>query len=100
MGPVRRRWPVAATRRPGRTSRSPLAPAKRSASAEAKAHTKQRPGGKPVHSFRTLLGELATLARNRVRPVGSDDAAVFDLTTIPTPLQREALERLGITRRV
>ncbi len=85
---------------PGRTGRSPVAPAKRSASAEDKAHTKQRPGGQPVHSFRTLLGELATLARNRVRPAGSDETAAFDLTTIPTPLQREALDRLGITRRV
>lgn len=85
---------------PGRTSHSPVAPAKRSASAEDKAHTKQRPGGQPVHSFRTLLGELATLVRNRVRPAGADDTAAFELTTIPTPLQREALERLGITRRV
>lgn len=85
---------------PGRTSRSPVAPAKRSASAEDKAHTKQRPGGQPVHSFRTLLGELATLVRNRVRPVGADDTAAFELATIPTPLQREALERLGITGRV
>jgi len=85
---------------PGRTGSSPVSPAKRSASATDKAHTKQRPDGQPVHSFRTLLGELATLARNRVRPVGADDTAAFDLTTIPTPLQREALERLGITGRV
>ncbi|MGB4782284.1 IS1634 family transposase, partial [Candidatus Methylomirabilis sp.] len=85
---------------PGRTGYSPVSPAKRSASATDKAHTKQRPGGQPVHSFRTLLGELATLTRNRVRPVGADDTAAFDLTTIPTPLQREALERLGITGRV
>ncbi len=85
---------------PGRTGHSPVSPAKRSASATDKAHTKQRPGGQPVHSFRTLLGELATLTRNHVRPVGADDTAAFDLTTIPTPLQREALERLGITGRV
>jgi hypothetical protein len=83
---------------PGRTSASPVSPAKRSAQAEAKARTKQRPDGQPVHSFRTLLGELATLARNRVRPLGGDDTASFDLLTTPTPLQREALERLGITR--
>jgi hypothetical protein len=70
----------------------------RSAAAAAQAHTKQRPGGQPVHSFRTLLGELATLARNRVRPVGAHDAACFDLLTTPTPLQREAFQRLGLTR--
>jgi len=85
---------------PGRKGTSPVSPAQRSASATDKAHTKQRPGGQPVHSFRTLLGELATLVRNRIRPVGADDTAAFDQTTIPTPLQREALDRLGITGRV
>ena len=85
---------------PGRMGHSPVSPAKRSAGATDKAHTKQRPGGQPVHSFRTLLGELATLTRNRVRPVGADNTAAFNLTTIPTPLQREAFERLGITGRV
>jgi hypothetical protein len=85
---------------PGRTGTSPVSPAQRSAAAEDKAHTKRRPDGQPVHSFRTLLGELATIARNRVRPVGADGTATFDLHTIPTPLQREALDRLGITGRV
>lgn len=85
---------------PGRKGASPVSPAKRSAKAEAKARTQQRPDGQPVHSFRTLLGELATLARNRVHPVGADDTASFELHTTPTPLQREALERLGISGRV
>lgn len=80
---------------PGRESASPVSPAKRSAAAEAKARTKQREREQPVHSFRTLLGALATLARNRVRPVGADDTACFDLLTTATPLQREAFERLG-----
>jgi hypothetical protein len=85
---------------PELTGKSPVSPARRSATAEAKAHTKHRPDGQPVHSFRTLLAELATLTRNRVRPVGADDAASFDLHTVATPLQREALERLGITSRL
>jgi transposase len=85
---------------PGRKGTSPVSPAQRSATATDKAHTKRRPDGQPVHSFRTLLGELATLARNRVRPVDADDTASFELHTTPTPLQREALERLGITGRV
>ncbi|CAG0992936.1 hypothetical protein BURK2_02495 [Burkholderiales bacterium] len=80
---------------PGRTTHSPVSPAKRSAAAEAKARTKQRPDGQPIHSFRTLLADLATLARNSVRPVGADDTACFDLLTTATPLQREALDRLG-----
>jgi hypothetical protein len=87
-------------RPPGRKGTSPVSPAQRSAAAEEKASTKRRPEGQPVHSFRTLLGELATLARNRVRPVDADDTASFELTTTPTPLQREALERLGVTGRV
>jgi transposase len=81
---------------PGRKGASPVSPAQRSAAAEDKAQTKRRPDGQPVHSFRTLLAELATIARNRVRPVGADDSATFDMNTIPTPLQREALDRLGI----
>ena len=85
---------------PGRKSDSPVSPAQRSAAAEDKAQTTRRPDGQPVHSFRTLLGELATIARNRIRPVGADDTATFDLNTIPTPLQREALDRLGITGRL
>jgi hypothetical protein len=85
---------------PGRKGKSPVSPAQRSAAAEEKALTKRRPDGQPVHSFRTLLGELSTIARNRVRPVGADDTAAFELNTIPTPLQREALDRLGLPGRV
>ena len=52
---------------------------------------------RPVHSFGTLLGELATLTRNRVVPVGAPDEAAFDLVAIPTPLQARALSLLGLT---
>ena len=85
---------------PGRKGTSPVSPAQRSAAAEEKAFTKRRPDGQTVHSFRTLLGDLATLAKNRVRPVGADETATFEINTIPTPLQREALARLGISGRV
>jgi transposase len=85
---------------PGRKGKSPVSPAQRSAAAEEKAATKRRPDRQPVHSFRTLLAELATVARNRVRPVGADDNATFELNTIPTSLQREALDRLGLPGRV
>ena len=47
---------------------SPVAPAQRSKAARAKAGRKRTPDGLPVHSFRSLLGDLATLTRNRVRP--------------------------------
>ncbi len=75
----------------------PVAPAERSAAALAKARTQRLPDGGPVHSFRTLLAELATLTRNRVVPVGGPDEAAFDITATPTTLQARALTLLGLT---
>ena len=45
---------------------SVVAPATVSMSAQAKAKTRTTPDGNPVHSFRTLLEDLATLTRNTV----------------------------------
>jgi len=73
---------------------SPVQPAVPSASAEAKAFTKRTPEGEPVHRFRGLLAHLATLTKNTIQPAGSLPA--FDRLTVPTPLQREAFERLGV----
>jgi len=84
--------PVAA--RAGRSS--PVAPAHRSSGAEAKARRKRTKEGTPVHSFSTLLHDLATVAKNRLRPKGQPDAADFDLITTPTPLQRQALDLLDV----
>jgi len=75
----------------------PVAPAVRSAAALTKAHTQRLPDGTPVHSFRSLLAELATLTRNRVVPVGAPDEAAFEIVAIPTPLQARALSLLGLT---
>lgn len=75
----------------------PVAPAERSAAALHKAHTGRLPDGTPVHSFRTLLAELATLTRNRVVPAGAPDAAAFEIVATPTPLQARALELLNLT---
>ncbi len=74
---------------------SVVAPAEVSASARAKAATKRTPGGDPVHSFRTLIGDLATLTRNTVVPrlAGTEP---FQVTTRPTPLQKKALDHLGV----
>lgn len=80
--------------RPARVG-SPVAPAKRSAAAEAKARTQRLADGTPVHSFRTLLGELATLVRNRVQPKTSG-ALAFDMLTRPNPTQQRAFELLGV----
>jgi hypothetical protein len=76
-----------------------VAPAPRSPRAKAKAATKRTADGSPVHSFHTLLADLATLTLNQVRPLGPDGATVEILTT-PTPLQQRAFELLGVSARV
>jgi DDE family transposase len=78
---------------------SPVAPAARSASALAKAATKHTDDGQPVHSFQTLLRDLATICLNQIQPAGHDTHA-FRLVTTPTPLQRQALDLLGVTHRL
>jgi hypothetical protein len=75
---------------------SVVAPSKPSPSAEYKAHHKQTRDGLRVHSFQTLLRDLGTLTRNRVR-IGQSDATEFQKVTVPTPLQKRALDLLGIT---
>jgi transposase len=75
---------------------SPVAPARRSASAHAKARTKRTPDGLAVQSFRDLLKDLATIVKNRIRPV-LKSIAPFDIVTRPTPLQKHALQLLGLT---
>ena len=74
---------------------SPVAPARPSPSARAKAGGKRTPEGLPVHSFQTLLADLATLTRNRVQPA-AEGAEAADVLTSPTPLQAEAFRLLGV----
>src|SRR6266581_3868179 len=50
---------------------NPVAPARRSAAAQAKASYQYDPAGQPYHSFRGLLEHLATLTRNQVRYTGT-----------------------------
>jgi len=86
--------PAASAARP-----SPVAPAVRSPHALAKAATKQTPADLPVHSFATLLADLATICLNTIAPA---DPALpgFRLVTTPTPLQRQAFELLGVSHRL
>jgi hypothetical protein len=73
--------------------RDPVAPAQRSAAAREKASTHTRADGEPVHSFRTLIEELATLVRNTCRMLGeAAQSATFDSLTTPSSLQRRAFE--------
>ena len=74
---------------------SVVAPAKVSEAAREKARSKRTANGLPVHSFRTLLGDLATIAKNRVVPQ-VPGAEPFEVLTRPTALQREAFKLLGV----
>ncbi len=78
---------------------SPVAPAARSPRALAKAATKHTPGDLPVHSFSSLLTDLATICLNTIAPA---DPALpgFRLVTTPTALQRQAFELLGVSHRL
>ena len=74
---------------------NPVAPARRSAAAQAKASYQHDPAGQPYHSFRGLLEHLATLTRNQIRYTGTQ--ITIPMLTEPTSVQREAFSLLGTT---
>ena len=74
----------------------PVAKAPRSAAAVRKDQTQRTATDAPVHSFRTLLASLATLAKNRVVARGRGSSTPFELLTQPTPLQQRAFDLLGV----
>ena len=71
-------------------ARTPIVPkAKRSKAAVRKARTKRIDDGLRVHSFRSLLGALATVSCNTMAMVGSPDAT-FMVYPQFTPVQARA----------
>jgi hypothetical protein len=72
---------------------SPVAKAQPSPAAKRKARTKRTDDGLPVHSFRTMLADLATLTRNTVRLAG---ARTMALLATPTQTQQRAFDLLGL----
>ena len=72
---------------------SPVAKARPSPAAKRKATTKRTDDGLPVHSFRTLLADLATLTRNTVRWA---NAPTMALLASPTTIQQRAFDLLGV----
>jgi len=72
---------------------NPVAPARRSAAAQAKASYQHDPAGQPYRSFHGLLEHLATLTRNQVRFTGTEVAV--PMLTEPTSAQRQAFELIG-----
>ena len=91
---LRKAWaPMTFTDQHPPTRDNPVAPAHRSADAQAKASTRHDPDGNPLRSFRSLLDHLATLTRNQIRYHGTNT----EVPTLaePTPDQRRAFELIG-----
>ena len=72
---------------------NPVAPARRSARAQAKASCQHDSAGRPCRSFRGLLEHLATLTRNQARFAGA--TATVPMLAEPTSAQREAFDLIG-----
>jgi len=70
-----------------------VSPAARSPKAQSKDDSKRTADGLPVHSFQTLLKDLATLTRNEVR-VGEQ---TLPMLATPTPVQQKALQLLQVS---
>ena len=92
---LRRAWaPLTFTDENPPAASDPVAPARRSAAAQAKAARQHDQDGRPYRSFRGLLGHLATLPRNQVRFAGA--TATVPMLTEPTSTQREAFDLIGV----
>jgi hypothetical protein len=91
---LRRAWaPLTFTDEHPPAPDNPVAPARRSAAAQAKASAQYDPAGRPYRSFRGLLEHLATLTRNQVRYTGTQ--VTIPMLTEPTSIQRQAFQLLG-----
>lgn len=73
-----------------------VAPAEVSPAAKRKITTRRTEEGFKVHSFRSLIGDLATLCLNKVSLPDKPNYQ-FNLVTQPTPLQARAFQLLEIS---
>src|SRR5712671_5086276 len=76
--------------------KSIVSPAERSPKANSKDALKRTSDGLPVHSFQTLLKDLATLTMNQVR-IGDQ---TVQMVATPTPVQQRALDLLQVAASV
>jgi hypothetical protein len=91
---LRRAWaPLTFTDEHPPAADNPVAPARRSPDAQAKASGQHNQAGRPYRSFRGLLDHLATMARNQVRFAGTQ--VTVPMLTEPTSAQREAFTLIG-----
>lgn len=79
-----------------RKRRDPVKSPKPSASAKRKKTIHLTADGLKIHSFQTLLAELATRCRNRCRIKSDQTAPTFYQLTEPTPLQKRTFELLEL----
>jgi hypothetical protein len=81
-----------------KATRDPVAPAKRSAPAQARAASHMLDDGTPAHGLASLLAELSTVVRNTCRtPAAGPDAPTFEVHTTPNARQERAL---GLTEQI
>ena len=80
----------------GHQDSSPVLPAIKSESAINKASTKKLPDGSFVHSFNTLISELAMVVLNDVRVPAIAKIPPFSIITKPNPTQKKALGLVGL----
>ncbi|MGB9117933.1 IS1634 family transposase [Bradyrhizobium sp.] len=73
-----------------------VARAERSDAAKRKQTTGRTDDGLPVHSFQSLLADLATYSRIQAT-TALNEKYIFTLHTKPTPIQHRAFELLGIS---
>ena len=91
---LRRAWaPLTYTDEDPPQQDNPVAPARRSAAADAKAARKHDQDGRTYRSFRGLLEHLATLTRNQVRFGGA--GTEIPVLAEPTSEQRQAFDLIG-----
>jgi hypothetical protein len=83
-----------------RSRRDPAAPPRPSEAARRKKALRRRDDGLPLHSFATLLAELATRTKNACRIAGAGPEARFEQLSAPTPLQQEAFRLLQLVARL
>jgi transposase len=78
-----------------KSSRDPVAPAERSDAALRKVHSKHLDDNSVVHSFRTLLDDLARIVSNTCRCPGlGPESPTFTKTSMPNAKQEKALSLL------
>jgi hypothetical protein len=91
---LRKAWaPLTYTDQDPPAQPSPVAPARRSQAAAAKAARQHDQDGHPYRSFRGLLEHLATLTRNQVRFAGA--GTEVPVLAEPTTEQRQAFDLIG-----